>query len=203
MMTRKEADKDKSEQLEREQFYAERAERYAREGLSEHLKRRARKGEMARALELEAMMKPRLNGEGREVLLRIEGRQSSAERVESETAITTRGVYYCKKDKHYLIYDERSESGLGETRTTIVVEPDGSARLLRSGEQTMRMRFLRGTKEITHYNTPFGRLSLGFYTNSVAFKIGRRGGWLKLNYNLDASLQEAVNMQLLVRFTFQ
>ncbi len=188
------------EQLEK--YYDEKTDNYARTELSRRMLKSAQDGEKLRAAALQAQLKPHTKGPGRQILIKIKGKQWDAQSSPDEVTLTTQGKYYAKNGRHYIVYREAADSGFGETSTTLMYAPDGSARLMRAGEHQMRMNFIEGKREITHYSTPFGRLNLGFYTNKVEFQLTAKGGVLKLSYNLDASTQVELNTKLELHFSF-
>ncbi len=193
---------EKMSKEELEKYYDQKTEEYARSELSRQILRAAKEDEKMRIAELEAQLKPHSKGPGRAVLIKIKGLQRDSQSKPDAVTVTTQGKYYVKNGRHYVVYRESAESGLGETSTTLMYSPDGSARLTRAGEQALRMNFVEGKREITHYATPFGILNLGFYTNKVDFRLSSKGGTLKLSYNLDASTQVELNTNLELQFTF-
>lgn len=188
------------EQLEK--YFDDKTDNYAKTELSRQMLKAAKESEKLRAAELEAQLRPSTKGPGRPILIKIKGRQWDSLSNPDEVTVTTQGKYYMKNGSHYIVYRETSETGIGETSTTLVYLPDGSARLMRTGDQRLRMNFIEGKRDITHYATPFGHLNLGLYTNNVEFRLTARGGVFKLSYNIDASLQVELNTNLELQFSF-
>lgn len=102
----------------------------------------------------------------REVLITIRGLQNGSETDGQPIEMTTAGEYFYKNNKHYLIYEEVME---GETKTTknrIKAAP-GMMELTKNGIINVHMVFEENKKNVTHYHTPYGSLTMGIDAKQV------------------------------------
>lgn len=141
-------------------------------------------------------------GAGKQVLIRLEASQRSQASGEDTIVMTTQGRYYKKRDKHYLIYQESHESGMGQTTTRLIYSESGEATLQRIGEQRMRMDLRLGQREVTAYQTPHGLLQFSFLTKEIRFEQDKKGACLYLVYEMDSGPKGEVEMRLAIRFDY-
>lgn len=105
----------------------------------------------------------------KEVWIKIKGLQNGPQ-TDGEPAepieMITAGEYFYKNNKHYVLYEEVME---GETKTTknrIKAAP-GMMELTKNGVVNVHMLFEEHKKNITHYYTPYGALTMGIDTKQV------------------------------------
>lgn len=103
----------------------------------------------------------------KEVIISILGLQdgpdTDGEPIESITA----GEYYFRNNKHYLLYEEVMEGESQTTKNRIKLEP-GRMELTKTGVVNVYMIFEENVKNITHYYTPYGALTMGIDTKKIA-----------------------------------
>lgn len=102
----------------------------------------------------------------KEVLITIKGLQAGPETDGEPIEMTVVGEYYFKNNKHYILYEEVME---GETKTTKnrIKATAGFMELTKSGMVSVHMTFEENTKNITHYYTPYGSLTMGIDAKKV------------------------------------
>lgn len=121
----------------------------------------------------------------KEVLVNISGLQYELEDNEALEVITP-GDYYCKGDKHYILYEEVLEENNAVTKNTIKITDTG-VDLLRKGSVNVHMSFEEGRNNIAYYNTPFGQLLVGLNTYKIEKEI--QDSYIKvcISYGLDVN----------------
>jgi len=77
--------------------------------------------------------------------------------------------YYFKNDTHYILYDEISEDFSGTTKNRIKLKKD-LIEISRKGLTTVTMRFEKGKKNHTYYQTPFGSILVSILTNFISIE---------------------------------
>ena len=88
-------------------------------------------------------------------------------------------------DRGYRIrYQETAASGLEGTETTLEVLPDRLL-LTRAGTMNSRLVLEPGNRHEGRYETPYGSLLLGAYTQEVRSELTQQGGRLIFRYTLD------------------
>lgn len=106
----------------------------------------------------------------KEVIIHINGLQF----VETETGsepieVITPGEYYYKQGSHYLLYEDATEPGEGKSRNIIKFRPE-YLEVIKNGEFSTKLVFEKDKKTLSQMNTPFGVMSIGISTTSVALK---------------------------------
>lgn len=93
------------------------------------------------------------------------------------------GMMTEKSGKHYVMYAEDQQSGLGDTKTTLKWG-DGRIIIMRSGSVDCRQEFCEGQLNQCYYRTPYLKILLTTVTHyAAAFFSG--GAWhLQIDYLL-------------------
>lgn len=103
-----------------------------------------------------------------------------------EVKLTTLGSYITKGTNRFIIYKEYNTENSKLARTSILKVEDGSkVTLMRGGADNTRMILEKGKRHLCQYDTGYGSLMVGIYTNDVACKLDDSGGTLEVNYTLD------------------
>lgn len=118
-------------------------------------------------------------------LISIKGRQ----KVDDETGeieLTTFGSYVKRGDSRYIVYKEYTSEDNSQTRTSIL-KIDGSSKitLMRGGEDSTRLILESGKRHLCQYDTEFGNMMVGIFTNRVQSELNDLGGSLEVSYTLD------------------
>lgn len=119
----------------------------------------------------------RLEGESESMTQRVEGRLSR------------------EGEDYVLTYREGEDSGLGQTRTTLRLEP-GRVTLTRSGEFPSHMVFQEGKPHTSLYQTPYGKLPMTLHTQRLEEDMGRAGGSIYLIYRIQLGGADAGETRL-------
>lgn len=138
----------------------------------------------------------------RPVLITIVGKQWQQNDEPSKIRLITEGEWERRADHSVLTYQEGEASGLGDTRTTLVLHDDESVSMLREGENSMRMDFRSGARHITNMLTPFGNLTMGLFTNEVTTRSDSEGGEVHISYAMDSSQSKALNTKLDISYRY-
>ncbi len=128
-------------------------------------------------------------------ILSVCGRQNvdgSTDKIELETSAS----YVKRNGNRYISYKEYDpDAPLKHYRTTVKVTPDNVVTVIKGGEESHQLILEKGERHKCNYNTPFGILTLGVYTEDVNIKLDDNGGELTVKYSIDiqselASLNE-------------
>ncbi len=128
-------------------------------------------------------------------ILSVCGRQNvdgNTDKVELETSAS----YVMREGVRYISYKEYNpDSPLKHYRTTVKVGPHNVVTVIKGGEQNHQLILEKGERHKCEYNTPFGSLTLGVYTEDVDIRLDDSGGELTVRYSIDieselASLNE-------------
>lgn len=123
----------------------------------------------------------------KEVLISVSGLQFA---VNSDEAIeiVTGGQYYNRNGKHYVLYDEMMEEYQGVSKNTIKFA-DGVVDITKKGLSNVHMIFEEKRKNTTYYNTPFGNLLIGLYTNKIQIEEQEEAIKIIVDYALDINYE--------------
>ncbi|HHV30798.1 DUF1934 domain-containing protein [Caproiciproducens sp. LBM24188] len=118
-------------------------------------------------------------------LISIRGKQNvNGERGEVE--ITTMGSYVKKGNSRYIVYKEYDTENHNAAHTSVLkIDGDSKVTLIRGGEQSTRLILESGKRHVCPYDTGYGCMMIGIFTNKVKSKLDDLGGSLEINYTLD------------------
>lgn len=135
----------------------------------------------------------------RDVLISISGFQM-LDNEQQDVELITRGDYFLKNGKHYILYDEVMEGGDGTVRNTIKIGP-GCMDIIKSGVTSTHMVFEQNKKNLTCYLTPMGELMVGIQTNKIAMQEEEELLQVNVEYSLDINYEHVsdCNIKVAVR----
>ena len=125
----------------------------------------------------------------KDVLITISGVQM-LDADEADVEMVTRGDYYQKNAKHYILYDEVMEGFNGRVRNVIKISPD-SVDIIKKGAASAHMQFEKNKKNLSCYTTPLGDLMIGIHTNRISIDEGQDRLKINVEYSLDINYQHA------------
>lgn len=99
--------------------------------------------------------------------------------------IMTTGEFYRKNGKYYIRYTETDDSGTVALPTLVKVEDERRVTVTRTGGGYSNLELVRGERSHSVYNTGYGDLLVGFSGTEISSSLGKDGGSLKLEYDLD------------------
>ncbi len=124
-------------------------------------------------------------------ILSVCGRQNvegSTDKIELETSAS----YVMRNGSRYISYKEYNpDYPRQHYRTTIKINPDNIVTVIKGGEENHQLVLEQGERHKCEYNTPFGSLSLGIYTETVDINLGDNGGELRVKYSIDVESELA------------
>ncbi len=118
-------------------------------------------------------------------LISIKGRQNVDGEV-GEVELTTLGSYVKRGKSRYILYKEYASEENTTPRTSIL-KIDGGSRLtlMRRGGDTTRLILESGKRHLCQYDTGYGSLMIGIFTNRFESELNDAGGSLNVSYTLD------------------
>jgi len=123
----------------------------------------------------------------KEVLVSVSGLQFAVNSDEVIEVITG-GEYYSRGGKQYILYDEMMEEYEGISKNTIKFT-DGLVDITKKGLTNVHMVFEEKKKNMTYYNTPFGNLMIGLYTNKIQIEEKEEDIRIVVDYALDINYE--------------
>lgn len=133
----------------------------------------------------------------KEVLISITGIQFENNEDEPIKIITT-GTYEYETGIHHVYYDEISEELPREvTKCTLKIKGNGME-MIKDGLMSVHMVFEEGKKHVSYYNTPYGDLVVGTYTNRVRSLLQEDNLEVEIFYGLEINGQNISNSEIKV-----
>ncbi|MBR6452572.1 MAG: DUF1934 domain-containing protein [Lachnospiraceae bacterium] len=131
----------------------------------------------------------------KDVLISVSGMQFGPETNGEQIEVITKGNYYKKKDKHYLLYDEVMEGMDGVTKNLIRFDSK-VFQLTKSGVTNVNMLFEENKRNITNYITPFGSITIGVDAHNIDVEETKDQIRIKIDYALDVNYEHLANCEI-------
>lgn len=104
----------------------------------------------------------------------------------SETELLTKANFSQSGDNYVISYNDTEATGFEGSVTTITINGNKSASIVRTGTANSVLSLEIGKKHYCQYGTPFGSVQLGIYTHSIRNSINKDGK-LYMKYTLDVN----------------
>ena len=131
---------------------------------------------------------------------RIEQRvEEPAEMGEKEefVELMTRGEFTLRGSSYYITYKETETTGYEGCTTTLKIAADGSRvamlRFGKNGGASTQLLIEKGRRNLCHYETGYGSLTLGVTADEILCDLTEKGGTVRFAYLLDADSAEMVS----------
>mgnify|MGYP003228520085 CR=1 FL=1 len=110
---------------------------------------------------------------------------AAEEEKEEFVELMTRGSLVLKGGSYYVTYRETETTGYEGCTTTLKIAADGGA-----GTQLL---IEKGRRNLCHYETGFGSMTLGVTADEIDCQLTEKGGTARFAYLLDADSAELVS----------
>jgi len=84
---------------------------------------------------------------------------------------------------------------------TVTVEGDNVVTVIRGGAANSRLTLEKGRRHQCHYNTMFGDLMVGVFTNIIENNLSEKGGTLQAAYTLDFNAGLVSKNEIFIKVT--
>ena len=105
---------------------------------------------------------------------RVDGESNVAE-------LSTGGTLEREQDGYLLTYDESEATGMAGVRTALHIRDDGVT-MERTGAMNALLVLETGKRHLCEYDTGYGKLMMGVYTQELSNHLAETGGELALRY---------------------
>ncbi|MBQ8296524.1 MAG: DUF1934 domain-containing protein [Ruminococcus sp.] len=102
----------------------------------------------------------------------------------SETELLTKASYDSDGRYSVISYEDTSATGFEGSVTTIKVDKNKNASIVRKGTANSALTLEMGKKHFCQYGTPYGNMQIGVFTHSIENRLEKEGV-LYLKYTLD------------------
>ena len=111
--------------------------------------------------------------------------------------LMTYGSFLKKAGSYYISYKETETIGFAGCTTTIKIAADGSRvamlRFGKGGGAGTQLLIEKGRRNLCHYETGFGSMTLGVTADEIDCQLTEKGGTARFAYLLDADSAELVS----------
>lgn len=113
------------------------------------------------------------------------------------TEILIPGEYYFRNNKHFICYEEVSESN-GEKSKSVMKISNNMVELIKRGSGSSHLIFEKDKKNYSLYNTGMGNLYLGVDTSDIQMITSEdeRRIDVKINYSLEINQQKVSDCEV-------
>ena len=112
--------------------------------------------------------------------------------------VITPATYYLKNGKHYILYDEVVEGMLGSIKNTIKITGDHKFEMKKSGIANTNMVFEKEKINVTQYDTPYGEMMVGIYTQDMKVDVTEDNIDVSIAYALDVNSEKVADCTITV-----
>ncbi|MBR2176646.1 MAG: DUF1934 domain-containing protein [Clostridia bacterium] len=129
-------------------------------------------------------------------ILSVCGRQytdGSSDKVELQTSAS----YVMRNGSRYITYKEYDPQQPDKHyRTTVKIDPNNIVTVIKGGTENHHLILEKGKRHKCEYNTPYGSITMGIYTDSVSISLDDSGGELTVKYSIDIESELASSNEL-------
>ena len=122
---------------------------------------------------------------------------AAEEEKEEFVELMTRGSLVLKGGSYYVTYRETETTGYEGCTTTLKIAADGSRvamlRFGKGGGAGTQLLIEKGRRNLCHYETGFGSMTLGVTADEIDCQLTEKGGTARFAYLLDADSAELVS----------
>lgn len=117
---------------------------------------------------------------------------------EDTVELMTRGSFVQRSGSYYITYKETETTGYEGCVTTLKLAADGSrVAMLRFGHANTQLLIEKGRRNLCHYETGYGSMTLGVTADEIVCELTETGGCARFSYLLDADSTELVSKNCL------
>lgn len=112
--------------------------------------------------------------------------------------LMTRGSFVQRGGSYYITYRETETTGYEGCVTTLKLAADGSrVAMLRFGPANTQLLIEKGRRNLCHYETGYGSMTLGVTADEIVCELTETGGRARFSYLLDADSAELTSQNCL------
>ena len=125
----------------------------------------------------------------KEVWIRVCGSHNSPQTGEDKVEVITRGEYFYRNGKHYIIYEEMEEGQTTPVKNVIKFKEDYMESSRKGQGVTANMTFEPGKTNTTFYHTAYGDLLLEISAASVTVSVEEDLILAEAEYSMDMNYE--------------
>lgn len=131
-------------------------------------------------------------------IIRIKSRVDQDGQDLQEVELMTRGSFLFRNGSYYITYKETETTGYAGCVTTIKLAADSSrVAMLRYGTARTQLVIEKGRRNLCHYETGYGSMTLGVTADEIVCGLTEKGGAARFSYLLDADSNAMISRNTL------
>ena len=135
----------------------------------------------------------------KDILINIHGCQY-VDGEKGVTKMTTMGNIECFENGYEITYMEDEEGGLDGCEMNLRIEDGKRVTLTRVGDYNSQMVLEKGQRNICHYETPYGGIMFGIFTEKVFTKREGLNGEMSFSYTIDMNNDVTSKNEINIKF---
>lgn len=138
----------------------------------------------------------------KDCLVSIKGLQYTVDSNADDERVETinRANFYRRNNKSFITYEEAMESSTIATKNVLKFD-DKSLEVTKKGEFSVRLVFEEGVKNLTNYNTPYGNLVVGIYTDKIEVRETKDKINLHVEYDMEINYEHLAKCDIEINVT--
>ncbi len=124
----------------------------------------------------------------KDVIIKISGTQFAPGVEPENIEVISKGTYYLKDGKHYILYDEVYEQGDEVTKSRIKINGN-QVNIQKRGVTSLDMQFEKNKKNISCFGTPFGQMMIGVEANDIKIQQSDQKIEAEIAYAMDMNYE--------------
>lgn len=136
----------------------------------------------------------------KDVIIKISGTQFVNGIEPEQVEVISKGAYYLKNGKHYILYDEYVEGYDEPTKNTIKIG-SGVVDIQKHGITSTHMIFEKNKKNFSSYMTPFGNLMIGVEAQSIQVKEQDDLMEIEVSYDMEFNYEYVASHSIHIEVT--
>ena len=126
-------------------------------------------------------------------IIRIKSSVEQEGRTES-VELMTRGAYVQRGGSFFITYQETETTGYEGSTTVLRIAQDATrVTMLRYGKASAQLVIEKGRRNVCHYETGYGAITLGVTADEICSELTEKGGHVRFSYVLDMDSAEMLS----------
>lgn len=136
----------------------------------------------------------------RDVIVTMKGTQFMAQQESDAVELITRGQYFNKKGKQYVLFDEIME-GVDAPVKNVLKFQENCVEITKKGGVNVHMMFEVGKMNTTSYCTPYGNILIGMEGKRIAMQETEEVIELQVDYGMEANYEFLADCSISISLT--
>lgn len=136
----------------------------------------------------------------RDVIVTMKGLQFVEQQENEAVELITRGEYFDKNGKHYVLFDEIME-GVDTPIKNVLKFQENCVEITKKGGVNVHMMFQVGKKNLTYYDTPYGSILIGIEGKKITLQETEKVIQLQVDYGMEVNYEFLADCSITISLT--